>query len=275
MERTRYSRLYIERGAREVDSLKARRRLSAWCNRNLQNWIWPIYSAIKEEIGYHFEDDHGTIDNVITDFFCESELTDLLDAITIIKDCIIDSGARAGDNAVRGWISFISRVLDEENLAYRIDDRAIIHPFVDQEFETNRSAALEVLNDARFGEARRDFEDAFRHLRNREGKAAIRSMFPAVETAAKVLFPGMMARLMPNEIDRYFIPKLRDVYIGNQPAIDAGIRLLHGMKDWINAAQPYRHGQEIEEPAEPPTNFVEAFLSQGASYLRWIVELCG
>jgi hypothetical protein len=63
------------------------------------------------------------------------------------------------------------------------------------------------------------------------------------------------------------------VYAGNQPSIDAGTQLLQGMKDWITAAQPYRHGQEVEEPTEPPIEFVVAFLSAGAVYMRWLVEL--
>jgi hypothetical protein len=46
------------------------------------------------------------------------------------------------------------------------------------------------------------------------------------------------------------------------------------MKNWINAAQLYRHGQEQQEAAEPPIDFVIAHLSAGATYLRWMIELC-
>src|ERR1700736_2047978 len=63
-------------------------------------------------------------------------------------------------------------------------------------------------------------------------------------------------------------------YAGNQPAIAAGRLLLDGMKDWINASQLYRHGQDQQEPADPPKDFVIAHLSAGATYLRWMIELC-
>ena len=77
-------------------------------------------------------------------------------------------------------------------------------------------------------------------------------MFPAVETAAKVLFPGAFSRLMPNEVDKHLKRLVLEASaLGNQPAIDAGRLLLDGMKNWINASQPYRHGQEQQEPAEP------------------------
>ena len=99
-------------------------------------------------------------------------------------------------------------------------------------------------------------------------------MFPAVEVAARVLFPGAFSRLMPNEVDRHLRPCLERRYAGNDPAINAGRLLLDGMKDWINAAQLYRHGQEQQEPAEPPMDFVIAHLSAGATYLRWMIEIC-
>jgi len=131
-----------------------------------------------------------------------------------------------------------------------------------------------VLGDSRFGEARTDFEAAYRNLRDGNGKEAIRMMFPAVEVAAKVLFPGKFAVFGANEVDKRIRPLLDQRYAGNQAAIDAGRLLLGGMKNWINAAQPYRHGQEQQEPAEPPVDFVIAHLSGGATYLRWMIELC-
>lgn len=99
-------------------------------------------------------------------------------------------------------------------------------------------------------------------------------MFPAVERAAKVLFRGKFARLAPNEVDGFIRPVLDQKYASNQPAIDAGLRLLAGMKEGINAAQPYRNGQEQQEPAELPSDFVIAHLSAGATYLWWMIELC-
>ena len=108
--------------------------------------------------------------------------------------------------------------------------------------------ALEVLGDSRFGEARTDFEAAHRHLRDGDGKEAIRTMFPAVEVAAKVLSPRKFAGLAANEVDKRI-----------RPILDQ---------------QLYRHGQEQQEPADPPKDFVIAHLSAGATYLRWMIELC-
>jgi hypothetical protein len=269
---SRFSHLYIERGVRETDSARARRRLASWWSES--SWIHVIHRKLQNELGYVF-DPGATYQSAIREFFERSTIRDLLDGITIIHETMATASATDARLLSDPWKKFVTRVLEEENLRYRMDDAGVIHPFVDQEYEANQNAALEALNEQRFGEARGDFEAAYRHLRKGEGKAALRSMFPAVETAVKVLCPGAMARLMPNEVDRHFLPKLRQVYAGNQPAIDAGAHLLQGMKNWITAAQPYRHGQEVAEPAEPPPEFVVAFLSAGAVYLRWLIELFG
>jgi hypothetical protein len=98
-------------------------------------------------------------------------------------------------------------------------------------------------------------------------------MLPAVETAAKVIFSDRFASLGLGEVDRYLQSALQTKYEGNQPAIDAGRRPLSSFKEWINASQLYRRGQEINEPAEPPQELVVAHLSAGATFLRWMIEL--
>jgi hypothetical protein len=266
---SRYSLLYIERGKPTADSGRARRRLAAWCVQKFHNHFYLIYNNIQAELGHDFTG--ATFGRGIENFFLTSGVPDLLDAITIIFNVANEVG---DGRLAASWIVFIGRVFEEETLAYRIGRAGVVHPFVDVEFEANRSAALASLDDPKFGEVRQDFEAAFRHLRDGGGKEAIRMMFPAVETAAKVLFPGKLSRLMPNEVDR-IIERLRERWDTNQPARDAGVQLLGGMKTWINSSQPYRHGQEQQEPAEPPAEFVVAFLSAGAVYLRLMIELCG
>jgi hypothetical protein len=87
------------------------------------------------------------------------------------------------------WHAEVSRILAEEHLAYRLDNDAVVHPYVDAEFEINRTLALEALRDPMFGEARADFEAAYRHLRGREYKRAIRMMFPSCRGRGKSPFP--------------------------------------------------------------------------------------
>jgi hypothetical protein len=261
---SRYSQLYIERGARLSDSRRARIRLHV-----LVENIIPVelYPQILRDIAF----DQGARAPTLRTFYDAAEIRDVLDSITTIRSVLI---RRRRYELKDILVNAAARIFDEEHLAYKVGNDGIIRPFIDAEFDANRASAIEALSQPRFQEARSDFEAAFQHLRNGEGKAALRMMFPAVETAAKVLFLGRFATLSPNEVERHIKPVVLTRYAGNQPAINAGRLLLDGMKDWINAAQPYRHGQHQEEPAEPPLDFVVAHLSVGAAYLRWMIELC-
>jgi hypothetical protein len=281
---SRYSQLYIERKRRGSDSERARVRLHALFEGLVsETYHSEVASLIKEELGIKirqiFHPDSFDRILALEEFFNECEVSDLLDFITIIyhylKTDPMPSNSEPEYTPYEIWRAEVSRILAEENLAYRIDTDAIVHPYVDVEFEINQTSALEALRDPMFGEARTDFEAAHRHLRGREYKQAIRMMFPAVEVAAKVLFPGAFSGLTQNEVERRLKPQLVQRYAGNEPAIAAGRQLLEGMKNWINATQLYRHGQEQQEPAEPPEDFVIAHLSSGATYLRWMIELVG
>lgn len=265
---TRYSQLYVERGHPEQDSERARVRLYTFFENNHDNIYQIVRTHLEAELGIEIPK-YG-----LKKFFISSAIRDLLDTITEVAICLRNSRPHSGNTHSERWLLNANRIFSEENLAYRIGDDGIVHPYPDAEFEINRASALSALDRSQFAEAQRDFEEAFRHLRNGEGKQALRMMFPAVETAAKVLFPGAFARLMPNEVERYLKPRLEQRYTGNEPAKSAGRLLLESFKKWIEAAQPYRHGQEQQALAEPPQDFVIAHLSAGATYLRWMIELC-
>lgn len=86
----------------------------------------------------------------VTTFFLTCNLPDLLDSFTFVFETL--QGHRR--ELANEWRTFVGRALAEEHLAYRLDDNGVVHPFVDNEFEVNRSATLDVLNEPRFGEAR-------------------------------------------------------------------------------------------------------------------------
>src|SRR6266436_2099761 len=169
---SRYSQLYIERGRPEADSERARIRLSAILKSIVPDHGWyPILSAMQEEIGTKLSS-RGDHTYKITHFVSEAPIRDVLDSITEIAKVLQRPYYNA--DAASFWLSESRRIFGEENLAYRIDADGIVHPFVDEEFEVNRATALEALHDPRFGEVRTDFEAAHRHLRDGNGKEAIR-----------------------------------------------------------------------------------------------------
>ena len=41
----------------------------------------------------------------------------------------------------------------------------------------------------------------------------------------------------------------------------------------LDSIHNFRHGQDVQEPKDPPIEFTVYILSSGASFLRWLVEI--
>ena len=272
---SRYSQLYVDRPAQRLDGQRARHRLWSILSQRIFNaqpgetLEQKLDFAIGSEIGIPIPRRAGSVKRNWEQFFNTVDVADLLDTITVVAGVLQKQTQGAGDH----WLRSCSIVFEEEGLSYRIGDDKIVHPYVDEEFEFNRVSAVAALSVEGFAEALHDFNESFRHLRNGEGKQALRMMFPAIEVVVKILFPGRISRLMPKELDVYLKPVIERLYIGNQPALDASKQGLEAFKKWIVASQVYRHGQEVQEPAEVPTELVVLHLSLGASFIRWIIDL--
>ena len=265
----RYSQLYIPKLALNADSDQARLRMAVTFD-SLVGDNPSFRRAVKRLIGRGLGLPVPAVapGDGLDEHFSQCKREHLLDTVTLVAEAwhIKLTPARVA------WITEVDQIFREENLAYRVGEDGIVRPHIDEEFDANQSSALRALDEERFAEARDDFEKAFQHLRNGEGKQALRMMFPAVEVAAKVLFPGKFSRLMPNELDSTLRPLLDARYADNEPARDASRQLLEAFKKWINSSQLYRHGQEVQASAEPPQELVVLHLSLGASFLRWMIE---
>lgn len=123
---------------------------------------------------------------------------------------------------------------------------------------------------------RAEFESAHEKLSQvpPDTKDAIRAAFEAMEILTKLMVGSKkLKRLGSAEVEKYLKPMVKNAYTDDEVALNAANQFLSGLSDWINAAQIYRHGQEVEEPAEPPVDLAVAMVSTGAAYLRWLVKL--
>jgi hypothetical protein len=184
---TRFSQLYLERGAPTRDSSRFRHRLGAYFSENLSEHH-------NFDCRQHYERETGSpvpwtgSSWVFSEVFRRAELRDVLDAITITHNVLVKKGFT---RPALLWKQFVGRVMHEENVGYRVDDHCVIHYHVDEEFERNRASTLSVLDLQQLGAVRSCFEDAYRHLDSdpRDTKAAVRSIFEALESAAKLIVP--------------------------------------------------------------------------------------
>lgn len=273
-----FSRLYIERGTPLPDSNRFRVRLYQYYWDYLRkDHDEVIRKAIPRELGAEVP----YIANwgySVGDFFKQAVITDVLGAITLIHRALLKLNYKTGNNEPTyqstEWQAFVRRAFQEENLAYTLDEWCGVHPLVDAEFERNIAATLAGLGASRYAAARTAVEamEAKFEQTPPDTKGAIRDAFEAVETLTKIITcsgKALDAGFVKSEI----MPRVQTLYQSDQAAKLSGASAAQSLADWVNAAHPYRHGQNTEEPIAPPEELAILLVSQGASFIRWLVDL--
>src|SRR5262249_11632079 len=112
---SRYSQLYIERGARSSDSERARRRLRAVFNRLVDAM------HVRDRIGRDIVEFQGCnissfslsvgIDYDFDEFFSSAEIRDVLDAITTIFDVLVNEYQ---PDIPKEWTFAVGTIFEEE-----------------------------------------------------------------------------------------------------------------------------------------------------------------
>jgi len=205
------------------------------------------------------------------ELFKSSELRDVLDAITITFRTL---HTYKGVESATRWREFVSRAMREENVGYSLDDKCVVHFYVDQEFERNRAAAVAALDAPQFGGVRAAFDDAYRHLDAdpRDTKAAARSIFEALEIMAKLIVPDA-----PRLTRNLCVQKLREACISAAGVDTTEQRVLGDLFTslgyWVDGVHDYRHGQPGHESVAPSEQTAVLILSTGTAYLRELASL--
>jgi hypothetical protein len=257
---------YMERGAPRGDSARFRIRLSA---------AFPEPNALRNDIRQRLRAEAGIEVpvgqwGVLWDqFFTRSPMEEVLTAITVTLVTMRATGYARTSGA---FFSAVERALAEEHLGFRIDTDGVVHYAVDEVFEGVRAATLATLNAPVLAVARGCYEAAFQYLDRHppDTKAAVRSMFEALEIVAKQLNPA--ARNLHENLCRN---QLREQYIAGNAgdAVEQRVweGMFEGMARWVNAMHEYRHGQ-VDNITPPTEEFAVYVLSSGSAYLRLVAQ---
>lgn len=273
----RFSQLYVERGAPQLDSAKLRRRIGAFFKNELNDYAGRAGQEIESRIGpdFHFTGYAYSIANLLQQ--CSAD--DFRDAITVIYDAIERAYTHerytSHQTNMRKWREFCAAAFVEENVAYRIDGNCVVHPFVDEEFSAAVTSLLRGLQDSRLGAVRAEVMTAVDALggRHPDHKKAVRAAFEAVEIYAKLAVTTCkVQRLNRNIVSEHLIPAIqrRPEYQG--PANKAVGHLGEAVIAWMDASHVYRHGQQVTEPSPPPSDLAVALVSAGLGHLRWLLD---
>lgn len=265
----RFSQVYLKQDTPIVDSQRMRNRLSAFywdlLNKDSSDLVKAIHMETGAKIPFL-----GTSFS-LPQFFETCEIRDLLDSITIIFGYY--KNGRINNYKAPQWHNFVSRVFREENLGYRLDELGGVHFFHDEEFERNRVATISGLS--AYPSVRNAFEKAhlFLDQDTPDTASAVRAAFESIEILYKHLInAGAKERLNSHGVKNILKPKVQKK-LANQPVeLKATEHMLDGFCDWIDAGHMYRHGQKTDVTETPTIDFTVMFLSQGAGYLRFLLQ---
>lgn len=200
-------------------------------------------------------------------FLTKAEFSEVLTLITGAYQSLVYSNNRKGAEYFR---SFVSSAFAEENLAFRVDDECIVHFSVDEEFERNRNSTIAVLCSPKLNKAQIAFENAFKSMNESNTKAAILSIFEAVEIVARQLAPNhknLHAGLARGELKAICL----EIIATDDVSSKSLEKQFESLSNWVDSVHFYRHGQP--QGAPPTGSFAVLVLSMGCAYLRLLGEV--
>lgn len=262
---SRYSQVYIDQTSPLPDSARARHRLGKLMEHVVKDHSYDLNNAIERELGVHV----GILRSFEwPKFTAKCAMRDLLDTITVTFQYLkrISREDR--------WLSEARRIFSEERLAYEIDDKAIVHPAVDKEFQRNRQATVAGLQMPRYANSLAAFERISDELASQppNGKDAWRAAFGAVEGLFRLMFSSA-PQLNAGAVETHLAPLVQKLYGSDAVALRAASKQVASFKDWVDASHNYRHEQGSEEPVQPPIDLAVLAISNGTSFLRWLIAI--
>lgn len=272
----RFSQLYVERASAGQDSSRLRVRIAALFQRRFAN-VSLARDVLEIRLGANIDHVQGSYD--IAKFLRICPLRDFYDFVTVYRQALEEEFKRTRYTSdqilARTWTMECQTAFVEENVAFRVDNAGVVRPLVDTEFDRNLSTLLAGLSDRRLAAVRLEVETSISELERPQPatKAAIRSMFEALEIYSKIVVTSYnVQKLDASVVEHHILPIIQGKPGMFKPSQDVAHHLAMSLIDWIKGAHLYRHGQNTTEPAPPPLDLAVVYVSMGAAYLRWIVE---
>jgi hypothetical protein len=269
---TLYSRRHLVEPRTASESKRARVRLGAKASDLLydKNCHSIFARTVSSELGTEVPSGGMGLSN-IQGFFEGCSLRDMLDAVTLVHDALT---AKGWEPQAAAWSAFAERVMREEGLVFTVQKGASVTNFVDEAFAASGGAVVAMLDNAKYGAASAALVKSLREINSLDGSAknAVRDAFEAAEICFKVA-TETNANLGEREVTATLAPKVDALYQAGDPVTRrvAGL-IVQAMKDWINAAHPYRHGHDEPEPVEPSREIAIALVALAIAHMRFIAE---
>ncbi|MEM6409094.1 MAG: hypothetical protein AAF700_11830 [Pseudomonadota bacterium] len=270
-----FSRNYLAKDTPSADDKKMRHRIAKYLETYTHSESGDFGRFIETELGISVlsEGPYSQYVNWMR-VLEKCSISDFLDIVTAVCRLRPSTTKREGRMTVKyDFLEFAERVFREQAVAYRIDQKGGIHPFIDKSFSSTLAETLEGLEGKELFAAKAHLEKAEKALLefDVDTRQAVRSAFDAVENLAKIIVPKS-TQLNKDVAQNGLRPKLCDPEQAPKTDFHPTTKLFDGFIQWINAAHFYRHDPGQAEPTAPSKEFAVLFLSQGVSYARWLSQ---
>jgi hypothetical protein len=265
----RFSAVYRERGAARDDSDRMRRRIAAV----LVDYGDKFEKHAEAELGIETP---WTTSNNWTKTLETWSLDDVLNIITVLVAYVprLTSDQRKAASYQADLVAQFNRILEQENVSYRVDPQGGAHFLHDEEFARSAQSTITGLGDPRYANSLDRFESGMKAIAvsTPDGKTGIRNVFEAAEGLFRLIVPRA-PRLTADQVG-HLDPILQKRYAGDRTAAGAAAKLLASFKDWTESCHFYRHEPgKPDEIAQPPLELAIHLMSVGAAFIRVMVEL--
>jgi hypothetical protein len=198
-------------------------------------------------------------------------MRDVLDAISLVYRAMWQSRAYPPAELL-AWCQQVSRYFREENLSYRLDEKCIVHRFIDEEFHLSTMATLDGLNSPQLNSAKEALKRGLAFLTDvrQDTKGAVTAVFEACEIVAKHLVPeaqNLHAKLC---VGKLMILCMTPGATGAELKVETGI--FNAMGEWVNAVHNYRHGQAEQEVVAPSLELAIQLVGMGCTFTRRLAQ---
>lgn len=266
----RFSLAYAKAGPPLQDSARFRGRVGHFLDAYVAG-DHGVQTALRLELNITLVADYDT--SGWHGFLTDAPLPQVFDTLTETIKVLRQRGRpyRSEGLNVQTLQDFISRVFQEEHLAYLLDAGGGVRYRHDEELERNLAATIGGLEPERFAGARQSFEKSRAALSQAtpDTLSAVNDAFRAVENVFRLLTGASL--LGTNDVKKE-VKRLVDTKYG-QVATDAGRLMADSFADWVTASHLYRHAPEEPGPVAPPLDLAVVMVSSAAAYLRWLLEL--
>lgn len=239
--------------------------------RNRSNYVpnpSSIHALVEEEIGVQFNTAvNGRMYASWEQFLRKIPAHKVLDTITVAYKGMVKV-SRQDD-----FISQANRIFREENIAYEVDEEGGVHPVIDGAYAATKQLAILGMSETRYALSLSRVEEVDVALMASPPNyiQAIRSVFGANENLFKLMFDThrLDARSASDKISR----QLQSNYADHPTMQRSSAQILKSFIGWIDAAHHYRHEEGAEEPSQPADELAIVLISEGMSFVRWLVAI--